>query len=123
MNSCISARIQTHALIRVEAFDRLHQADVAFLDQVGQLQPVAVVATGHVHHETQMRHDQLLGRRQIRLFEEITRQRLLLLGGQYRNAMDRGNIGIQTADKIRQRKVGGHQGLRHGWNLLDGRIF
>src|SRR3546814_14468147 len=42
---------QAHADRRVEALDRLHPADVAFLDQVPQRQAVAVVAAGHVHHE------------------------------------------------------------------------
>jgi hypothetical protein len=32
-------RHQTHALFRIEALDRLHQADVAFLDQVGHARP------------------------------------------------------------------------------------
>src|SRR3546814_8483841 len=40
---------QAHADFGVEALDRLHQADVAFLDQVAQRQAVAVVAASDVH--------------------------------------------------------------------------
>jgi len=52
---------QPHADGRVEALHRLHQADVAFLDQVGLRQAVALVATGDMHHEAQVRQHQLPG--------------------------------------------------------------
>ena len=48
-------RHQAHALVGVETLDRLHQADVAFLDQVADLQAVAVVAARDVHDEAQVR--------------------------------------------------------------------
>src|SRR3546814_15309112 len=59
---------QTHALIGVEALVRLHQADVAFLDQVAHAQAVALITARYVHHKAQMRKHQLLGR-----IEEIGR--------------------------------------------------
>ena len=58
-------RYQPHAVGRVEALDRLHQADVAFLNQIGQRQAVTDVTTGDVRHEAQVRHDQPLSRFQI----------------------------------------------------------
>src|SRR3546814_11950436 len=45
---------QTHALIGVEALDRLHQADIAFLDQVAHAQAVALITARYVHHKAQM---------------------------------------------------------------------
>jgi hypothetical protein len=68
MNSCISARIQCTAndtrrtpWSGIEALHGLHQADVAFLDQVAHLQAVAVVATGDVDDEAQVRVHQFAG--------------------------------------------------------------
>ena len=52
-------RHQPHADRRVEALDRLHQADVAFLDQVAHRQAVADVAARDVHHEAQVRQHEL----------------------------------------------------------------
>ena len=46
---------QTHALAGVESFDGLHQAHIAFLDEVGMGQTVAQVLTGNRHHQTQVR--------------------------------------------------------------------
>ena len=42
---------QPYPLVGVEAFDRLHQADIAFLNQVGLGQAVAGVAARNMHHE------------------------------------------------------------------------
>jgi hypothetical protein len=53
-------RHQAHALVRVETLDCLHQADIAFLDQVGVRQAVAQVAARDRHHQAQVRQHQLL---------------------------------------------------------------
>jgi hypothetical protein len=45
---------QAHALVRVEALDGLHQADIAFLDQVAVRQPIAQVLAGNRDHEAQV---------------------------------------------------------------------
>jgi hypothetical protein len=52
---------QAHALLGVEALDGLHQADVAFLDQVALRQPVAQVLARDRHHQAQVRQHQLPG--------------------------------------------------------------
>ncbi len=44
----------------VEALDRLHQADVALLDQVDERQPAAVVAARDAHDEAQVRLHELV---------------------------------------------------------------
>ena len=48
------------ALGRVEALDGLHQADVAFADQVQQRQADAFVVAGDLHHQAQVGLDHLL---------------------------------------------------------------
>ena len=58
----------------LEAIDRLHQADVAFLDQVEQRQPAIQVALGHRHDEAQVGLDQLplgVGQRVVELRQAI----------------------------------------------------
>jgi hypothetical protein len=58
-------RHQTHAARRVEALDRLHQADIAFLDQVGVRQAVAEVAAGDGNHQAKVRENKLTRRLHI----------------------------------------------------------
>jgi len=58
-------RHQPHADRRVEALDRLHEADVAFLHEVAEGQPIAVVAAGDVHDEPQVREQRAGGRVQV----------------------------------------------------------
>jgi hypothetical protein len=41
-------------LFRVEAFDRLHQPDIAFRDHFGDRQAIAAVAHGNFRYEPQM---------------------------------------------------------------------
>src|SRR5699024_36079 len=42
---------QANAHIGVEALDRFHQADIAFLNQIGQWQTIAGISTGNVDDE------------------------------------------------------------------------
>ena len=52
-------RDQANVVLRVEALDGLHEADVAFLDQVVEGQSVAGVALGDMNNKAQMRHNEL----------------------------------------------------------------
>ncbi len=52
---------QPHALVGVEALDGLHQADVAFLDQVTVRQTVAQVLARDGDDQAQVRQHQLAG--------------------------------------------------------------
>jgi len=56
---------EPHAPFRVEAAHRLHEAHVAFLDEVGLRQPVAHVVSRHRDDEPQVRKDQVAGGREI----------------------------------------------------------
>ena len=89
-------RHEAHALRRIETLDGLHQADVAFLDQIGLGQPIAGITAGDMHHEAQMRHDQTPRGFEITLFVEAEPQLALLLGGQHGNAIDGLNVAIQV---------------------------
>ncbi len=106
-------RHQAHALVRIEALHGLHQADVAFLDQIADLQAVAGIAARDVHHEAQVRQHQLLGRIEIVFADESARQVLLFLLGQHWNAVNRTHIGFQASDRARDREVAGDQSIRH----------
>src|SRR5690606_27916757 len=104
---------QAHTHFRVEALDRLHQADVAFLDQVGLGQAVAGIAAGDMNYETQVRHDQLTGCVQIFLIVQTVSQLALFLDTQYRDAAYGLNIGLQVGT---WRKVMyGLQSSAHVW--------
>ena len=67
-------RHEAHALVRVEALDGLHQADVAFLDQIADAAGRSRVAARDVHDEAQVRQHQLLGRIEIVLVDKPARQ-------------------------------------------------
>ncbi|MNR06465.1 hypothetical protein D3C85_1225370 [compost metagenome] len=89
-------RHQTHTHFRVEALDRLHQADVAFLDQVSLSQTVAGIATGDMYDKTQVGEHHLPSRPQILLIVETLGQFTLLLRRQQWNAVDGVHIGLQV---------------------------
>ena len=100
---------QAHALVGIEALDRLHQADVAFLDQVAQLQAVAVVAAGHVHDETQVRMHQLARGIQVLLVAEAARQFLFLIDREHRDLVHGTDVGIQRTQRTGNRKIVRHK--------------
>ena len=50
---------ELEAAAELEAVDRLHQADVAFLDQIEQRQAAIRVALGDRHHQPQVGFEQL----------------------------------------------------------------
>ena len=92
---------QAHALVRVEALDGLHQADVAFLDQVGMRQAVAEVAARDRDHQPQMRDHELARRFQIVLIAEAQREPLLLFQREHREAVDGLDISLEAARRHR----------------------
>ena len=87
---------QAHAHFRVEALDRLHQADVAFLHQVSLGQAIAGVAAGDMHDKPQVGHDQLPGGLQILLVEQTIGQLALFFDAEDRDAAYGLNIGLQV---------------------------
>lgn len=87
---------QANAHFRVETLHGLHQADVAFLDQVGLGQAVPRITLGDMNNEAQVRQHHLPRRFQVLLIEEAFGQFTLLLRRQQRNAVHRVHVGFQV---------------------------
>jgi len=98
---------QTHAPVGVEALDRLHEADIAFLDQVGMGQTVAQVATGDRNHQPQVGHDQLARRFEVFLVAEAMGEFDFFLLRQHRQAIDRLDVLVNAARRGRDRQSQG----------------
>ena len=89
---------QANALVRVEALDGLHQADVAFLDQVAVGQAVAEVLARDRDDQAQVRDDQAAGGRQVAVVAQATGELGLLFLGQKRDAVDGADVGVEVAE-------------------------
>jgi hypothetical protein len=70
--------------MRLELLDRLHQADVAFGDQVRHRQPIAAIPGGDLRHEAQVAGDEPMRRLDVALFGPRHRQHELFLRLQHR---------------------------------------
>jgi hypothetical protein len=116
MYSWISALIQ----VWVEALDGLHQADIAFLDQVAVRQAVAQVLARHRHDQAQVRQHQAAGGFDIRLVAQAPGEAAFFLLRQHRQAVDGRNVGVQVAERrhqgprIADLQGGGGGGQVHG---------
>ncbi|OIQ63138.1 hypothetical protein GALL_553230 [mine drainage metagenome] len=88
---------QPHAMRRVEALDRLHQTDIAFLNQVGMGQTVAKILPRGGHDQPQVREHQLSGGVLVALLAPGARQPRLFLGAEHGQAVDRADIGVDVA--------------------------
>ena len=116
-------RHEAHAALRVEALHGLHQADVAFLDQVRVRQPIAEVAAGDRHHQPQVRQHQRAGGFQVAFRAEALRKGALFFRGENRKPVDRVDVGLEAARGHRygHRTEGHRRRLRlHSSNLLGG---
>jgi hypothetical protein len=90
-------RHQTHSSIRVKPPDRLHQADIALLDQVGVGKPVTHVASRDGNHQPQVRQHQLAGGIHVILLAQTRGKLDLLFLRQEREAVYGLDVGLQTA--------------------------
>ena len=86
---------QPHPDLRVKTLHRLHEADIAFLDQVCLRQTVAVITARHAHDKTQVRQHQFPRRVQIVMIAITPRQLLLALGADHGDLVDGMYIGLQ----------------------------
>jgi hypothetical protein len=112
-------RHEPHVIIHVEALYRLHQAHIAFLDQVIERQSVAEVALGYVHDEAQVREHQLPGGVEIVVLAKANGQRALLFLGQDRHGADRLDVGIKAADRATQDQVIFHRRKRSSHRFFN----
>jgi hypothetical protein len=88
---------QAVALGRVELLDGDHQADVALLHQVQQLEAVAPVFMGGFHHEAQVGHHQPVGQGLGARGLVLAGKLHLLLPAQEGVAVDVGDITVEGA--------------------------
>ncbi len=105
-------RHQANAAFRIEAAHRLHQADIAFLDQIGLREPVAEVIAADGDDQPQVGQDERAGRFQIVVALQLAAELGLLLSGQQRETVHRLDIVIQTPQRSRGResqRVRGHR--------------
>ncbi len=89
-------RHQTHATLRVEAPDRLHQADVALLNQVGLRQAIAEIIPAHGDDEPQVRQHELACGIEVVIALEPSAERGFLFGSQQRKAIHRLDVMVQA---------------------------
>ena len=76
---------EADAHVGVEALDRLHEADVAFLDQVADRQAVAHVAARDVHDESQVRQHEVARSVEVLFLVESAGQLHLFLAAEHRD--------------------------------------
>ena len=112
-------RHQPHAAARVEAAHRLHQADVAFLDQVRLRQAVAQVLPADGDDQAQVRHHELACCFEIVVPLQPRAEILLLLGSEQRKPVHRLDVVVETPQRRRNREIQCHRLIRHGSRLLD----
>ena len=72
---CMRVADQADALVRVEALHGLHQADVAFLDQVAVRQAVAQVLARDRDDQAQVRQHQASGGLEVAVFTQAPPER------------------------------------------------
>ena len=104
---------EAHATLGIETLDRLHQADIAFLDQVGVGQAIAEIATRHGDDEAQVGCDEAARGIQIAFVAEAAGKILFLVFGQHRHAVGGRNIGFDAAAGRRNGKLGKGQCVAH----------
>ena len=104
-------RHQPHTTARIKALHRLHQADIAFLDQIGMRQAIAEIAPCDGNHQPQMRQHQLARRINVTMVTQTLRQMALLRLAQQRIATRRLDISVQVTGSNRNGK---RHGMGHG---------
>jgi len=121
---------EANILIRVETFHRLHQADVAFLDQIAVRQAVSQILAGDGNDEAQVRQHQFSGGLDVPVGAQAARGSRLFLLRQQGNAVDRGNVRVKVAQRGHQcpwiahgQREGGRRGQVHGGRRHPGTPF
>src|SRR6266852_5135236 len=102
---------EPEALLRLEALDRLHQADIALGDRLRDRQAVAAIVPGDLGHEPQMAGDELVRRVAISVLMPALGEHVFFLALQHREPPDflkiMGEAGFGRR-KDRQGRVAGH---------------
>src|SRR5258706_580820 len=101
-------RYEPYPALRVEALDRFHQTDVAFLDQISLRQSVTHVAAGDGDHQAEVREHQRSRRFDVVLGPEFARELALLLERKDRKTIHRLDIAFQASYGYGQRHCASH---------------
>ena len=104
---------KAEALVGVEPLHGLHQADIAFRDQLGQRQAIAAIAHGDLGDQTQMAGDQFVGGIDVTVFAPALGKLELLFGFQHGKLPDFPQVSRETAF----RRKSGKCSLSHGRSL------
>jgi hypothetical protein len=99
---------EPEAAIRIEPPHRLHHADIAFRDQLGNRQAVTAIPHRDLGDEPQMRVDELMSGLLVTMVTPGASQPLFLLVGQHGIFADFLHIARQTAIRRQIRHHGGH---------------
>src|SRR6185436_5693513 len=101
---------ETETLFGLESLDRLHQADIAFRDDLGNRQAVAAIAHGDFRHEPEMAGDEGVRGFPILVFAPALGEHVFLLRFQHREFADFGEVAREAGFSIenRQRCCTGH---------------
>src|SRR5690606_29235204 len=95
-------RHEPNTVMGVEALDRFHQTDVAFLNEIGQWQSVATIGSRDVDHESQMREHQLTSSIELTVFMVANGQVTLFFSAEDRDTIDSLNIAFEIANRGQQ---------------------
>ena len=87
---------EAEAAIGLELLDALHQADIAFGNEVGHRQPIAAVTHGDLGHQTQVRGNELRSSFGIVMFLVALREHVFLLLRQHGEFLDFGEIAVEA---------------------------
>jgi hypothetical protein len=98
-------RHQAHIVIGIETLHGLHEADVAFLDQVAERQTITGIPFRDVHDETQVRQNELARRIEVVLLAESDRQCLFVFLAEHGHGTHGLYIGDEAADRTGQHQL------------------
>jgi hypothetical protein len=118
-------RDQAYPAVGVETLYRLHEPDVALLDEVRVRQPVAEVPARQRHDQPQVRQDEPARRFQVAVALEALGKRALLLGAEDGEAVDGLDVSFEAPRGHRHGHRSSGQGQRclHGQRSSLGRRF
>ena len=95
---------ESKTLLGLEPLHRLHQADIAFRDDLGDRQAVAAIAHGDLGHEPEMAGDKVMCRVAIVMFAPTLGEHVFLLGFQHREFADLGEVTGKAGFSIENRQ-------------------
>src|SRR5262249_27978476 len=92
-------------LVGVEALHRLHQADIAFGDDLADGQAIAAIAHGDARHEPQVRGDELMRSVAVAMLTPALGEHVFLLRLQHRKLSDFFEVARQSAMRADTRQT------------------